>query len=146
MARNETITGNIIIDELQGLQRVIDGYDDFEAKLERVRQGIHLVGAHSLLEQSCLVVAHQALGKSEDDAPEDRMLYQDGLMFTASLDAFSYLFDRDIPIDSLSCNFRTPDLLEAQQGPEVEAFQRLTLQVPVLAIETLVCVENPLTI
>src|SRR6185437_9574939 len=119
-----------------GLQKIAAEMNDLDTKVLRVRQGIQLIGASELLAKPCLVVATVALGRPEDGPPEDRLLYMQDLMFTASLESFGYLYDRDIPIDSLSCDFDQPDLFMAESAEENAIFRRQRLQVPILAIQT----------
>ncbi len=85
-----------------------------------------------------MVSAAQAFAKHPDYEPDDRILFDTELFFIGQLNQFGYIYDPDIPVDSLALNFIKPEVigLSADESP---AFKKLTLQVPVLSITS--CVE-----
>jgi hypothetical protein len=139
MSNSEYLTGNEIIDELQGAQIVLGSLDSIEKKVARFRHAMSMIHSTSILEKSCMVSTTIAFGRPFDGNPQNRYLFKEGLMFTGLLNEFSYLFDEDIPIDSLSCDFTRLDVLQAETEQEKDFFRGLTLQVPILSIDTLIC-------
>ena len=142
MSNSEIITGNSIIDELQGMQIIANKYQDVDTKIKRMRQVMQFIGARELLEKACMVSASAALGKSLDEISHDgRTLFTSGLMFTGTLVQFDYIYAPNVPLDSLTCDFSDVSVLQAETEAEKSSFNRLSLQVPILSIDLLLCGE-----
>lgn len=137
---NQQPTGNGIIDELQGLQIVADTIDVIDRKIAHVRGAMGLLAAKTLLGRQFMISTAQVLGKDPDAEPDDRILYNDGLLFIAELDSFGYLVDHGIPIDSLALNFLHPEVFGIDDRTE-QLIRGFTFQVPVLAIESCISAE-----
>ena len=128
-------TGHEIIDALQGLQKVADNIDREEQKIAHIRRAIGLLSARTLLGGQFMVSALQVLAKDPDTAPDDRVLFDQNMVFIAELDSYGYLLDNGVPVDSLALNFLHPEIIGLDEIDE-RKMRDFTLQVPVLAIES----------
>lgn len=133
-------TGNEIIDDLQGLQILADHISVIDQKIAHVKGVMNFLAAKTLLGRQFMISTAQVLGKDPDAGPDDRIVYNDGLLFIAELDSFGYILDHGIPIDSLSLNFLHPEVIGIDDRTE-RLIRGFTLQVPVLAIESCVSAE-----
>jgi hypothetical protein len=130
-------TGHELIDALQNLQKVADHIDHDEQKIDHIRQAIGLLSARTLLGGQFMVSALQVLGLDPDTAPNDRVLFNQNMIFIAELDSFGYLLDNSVPVDCLSLNFLHPEVIGLDLIDE-RKIKEFTFQVPVLAIESCV--------
>lgn len=106
-----------------------------------MRRASGLLTVGEMLERPYMVSASTLLGRGPDDAPDDMMLFKNGLMFIGMLDSFSYVvLDGVPPIDSLAVNFASPEVIGVDEV-ELTSFQKLKLQVPVLEIETCILAD-----
>lgn len=134
-AENNSLTGLEIIESLQGLQKVADTIHDPNTKIDRVRLGIGVLAAGTLLKHQFIVSSAQVIGREPDAPPSDIIMFSSGMFFIARLDSYGYLLDEDIPVDCLSLNFVEPEIIGADVR-DARAMKPLTLQVPVLAIDS----------
>lgn len=134
-AESSSHTGLEIIDSLQGLQKIVDNINDPDAKFDRARKGVGWLGAGILLDHQFIVSSAQVFGKDPDTSPRERVLFNDGMFFIATLSSYGYLLDKDIPVDCLSLNFIDPEIIGADER-DARLFRLLMLQVPVLAIDS----------
>lgn len=132
-------TGFEPVDSLKGLQVIADKINDPSAKVAHVRKALKLMGAGALLEHQFMVGANEIWAKQPDE-PSDLIHFTEGLLFIGQLDAFSYMLDPDVPIDSLSLNFTMPEVWGVA-SEDVEQFKALKFQVPVLAIDSYLSAE-----
>jgi hypothetical protein len=130
-------TGNDLVDSLRDLQVFLDSIDDIDKKIVTLKQGIHIIKAADLLGGQFMVSTMQTFGHNLDESPDNYTLFESGLTFCADLDAFGYLKDDGIPVDTLTLDFTNPDVFEAISDEQAhKRFRALKLQVPVLAIDT----------
>jgi len=128
-------TGHEIIDALQGLQKVADNIDREDQRIAHVRRAIGFLSARTLLGGQFMVSALQVLAKDPDTAPDDRVLFDQNMVFIAELDSYGYLLDNGVPVDSLALNFLHPEIIGLDEIDE-RKMRDFTFQVPVLAIES----------
>lgn len=127
-------TGFEVIDSVKGLQLTADVIDDPDAKIKHVRNMLKVIGAGDILGSLLMISASEVWGKQPDSSGE-LIRFEDGLLFVGELDEFGYMLDPTIPLDSLSLNFRRPEVW-AVDAEDALAFRALKLQVPVLAIDS----------
>lgn len=140
-AENNSLTGLEIVDSLQGLQKIADTIPDVNIKLSRIRWGIGVLAAGSLLEHHYLVSSAQVIGREPDASPSDIIMFDRGMLFIAQLDSFGYLLDDDIPVDCLSLNFVEPEIFGAD-ARDAKVMKPLIFQVPVRAIDLFCSAET----
>ncbi len=131
-------TGNSVIDDLRGLQMVVDQMDDPDLKIRRVRQGIELMPAFDLLEKQFYVTTAQTFTKHPNAPSSDRQLFTQEFILVGTLASFGYMLDQDVPVDSLVLNFKDSEVLGVNSH-DSQVFRILTFQIPILAIEA--CIE-----
>lgn len=132
-------TGHEAIDTLRGVQVMVDHLDTFPKKLEYIKRSLGLVSIQRVFGSRLLVATSMAMAKGPDTPPDVRLVFEDGLMFTAMADSIAYLFDPDIPIDALSLEFDNPEIMETAlfgEAEEAAELAKLRLQVPVMAIDS----------
>jgi len=127
-------------ESLVGLQKMADSIGDPFQKVEQVKKALGFMAARKLLDHQYMVNANLVLASKADMPPMELLKFSDGLFFVGLLDAYSYMLDPDLPMDSLALNFKQPDVIGILPE-EVEAFKSLQLRVPVLAIDTFVSAE-----
>lgn len=132
-------SGNDMVDSLRSLQIVADTIDTPNDKIAHVRRAIRALAAGSLLGKQMMVDGVTVYAANPDAQPDERVIYRN-MLFIGRLNVFSYLLDDDIPVDSLTLNFDTPAVVGASQD-DSSYFERLTMQVPVLAIDSCVLAE-----
>lgn len=132
-------TGNEIVDELRGIQLIADMIDDPDAKIRRVRNTVRLVAAHQLLGRQMMVDAATLYAHVPFEASNEQYRFE-GLLFIAKLNIIGYMLDEDIPVDSLTLNFESPEVfgVSPEDNP---SFEILTFQVPVLSIDRCLLAE-----
>ena len=135
MTNHNSPVGIEILDSLKGLQLIADRLDDPTVKSRRLKQGLQELSAGGLLEHQYLVSSAQVIGREPGAAPSEVVLFDLGLFFIATLDAFGYIRDYTIPIDCLSLNIVEPEVIGADER-DAPLFRLMTLQVPVLAIDS----------
>lgn len=147
-------TGNPIVDSLQGLQTEVCNRKSLEAKYGYLREALVDIPAASLLERNFTIGSGLVFGIDPRKAKEDRVLFN-GMRFQGWLSRMTYMYDPEVPVDALMFNFLNPKIIStttvgdtlpnlAQAESDivrVESFDTarlrcLTLQVPVLAIES----------
>jgi hypothetical protein len=136
-----TTTFEALVESMQGLQRIADEkIDDPDQKIHYIRAGVRILGAGEFIDTKVMVTAATVMAKTNMATESERLLFSSGLMFIGNLSLYGYLFDPDLPIDSLALNFTEPDVIGI--GPEeVPTFQKMTFQVPVLAIDSCLAAE-----
>lgn len=127
-------TGTLIIDALQGLQLKADQATEFNRKVAVVKEGLGLVAARQLIGREFWVSSVQAFGKRPDDEGY-REYFKNEIFFMGRLASYTYLADPDVPVDSLAVNFIDPTVMGAEPD-SYERIRQMTLQVPVLAIDS----------
>lgn len=132
-------TGHDMVDTLRGVQLMVDRLDTFPDKVGYIRRILGYVSVREIFGSKLLVATSMAMAKGPDTPPDERILFGDGLLFTATADSVAYLYDPDIPIDALSLEFEDPEIMEAAllaDPDEAAALTKLRLQVPVMAIDS----------
>ena len=133
-------TGNDLIDSLRGLQLVADQIDDPDRKIAHIKTAIGVIAAGQLIGKQMMVEAATIFARDPDHDPNERILFREGMLFIASLSVFSYMLDQDIPVDSLTLQFVSPDVLGVMPE-EAPNFKALTFQVPILSIDSCMLAE-----
>ena len=128
-------TGHEIIDALQGLQIMADNIEPVEQKIDHIRSAIAHLAARTLLGKQFMVSTLQVLGKDPDTEPDDRVFFNQNMIFIAELDSYGYLLDNGVPVDSLALNFLHPEVIGLDEVDE-QKIRDFTFQVPILAIES----------
>lgn len=134
------LTGNEIIDELQGLQQVVDQFKTVDQKIDHIRKTIPSISTQHLIGQSFMISTSLAFGREADMSPDSTRLFKEGMMFSGEIKLLDYLDYPNIPLDSLAVGVDTPAIF-TRDPMEQEAFSRLCLRIPVLAIDTCVSLE-----
>lgn len=135
---NYSPTGYDFFDSLKGLQKIANEIIDPEHKIERVRKTLGIVMARQQIEKQFMVSSQRLFIKYPDESPDSRKLCNRELMFIGKLDAFAYMLDKDVPIDSLVLNFINSEVIGVDEKAS-KVLRTLTLQVPILALES--CME-----
>lgn len=135
---NYSPTGYDFFDSLKGLQKIASEIIDPDHKIERVRKTLGIVMASKQIEKQFMVISQRLFIKNPDESPDSLKLYDREFMFIGQLDTFSYMFDEDVPVDSLVLNFINNDVIGADEKVS-KVLRTMTLQVPILALES--CVE-----
>jgi len=133
-------SGNETVDALKGLQITASRIGDPEAKLARIRETLTVIRATQLLGDSLMISAQDVWGVHPDAAPGDMIRFRQEMVFIAELDAFGYMLDPSVPVDTLTFDFEAPEVWGVLPEDAL-AFRSLTLRVPVLAIDS--CVPIP---
>jgi hypothetical protein len=112
---NESITGNEIIDSMQGVQRMVRPLPTLEMKTAQIRQVLRLLPLEDLYNHVLSINARRVFFPS-DDRPEDYRDVAENVELVAQVEepsrALKYAYDEDAPIDSLSVYFVNPILVE----------------------------------
>ena len=135
---NYSPTGYDFFDSLKGLQKIASEIIDPDHKIERVRKTLGIVMASKQIEKQFMVISQRLFIKNPDESQDSLKLYNREFMFIGQLDTFSYMFDEDVPVDSLVLNFINNDVIGADENVS-KVLRTMTLQVPILALES--CVE-----
>jgi hypothetical protein len=125
-------TGTPSIDLLQQAQLIADTMPTTKFKIEKMTETVGFVGK-TLLTRQLFCSARNFFGFTANE--KELLCFEDEMMFMAQLDNFGYLADPSVPIDSLVLAFEKPEFLgiEPEHAP---ALRRLSLRVPVLAVDT----------
>ena len=135
------MTGHEVIDSLQDLQVVANRIVTPDTKISHVREVMGVLATHSLLGHQFMISSGWVLGRHPDAAPDKRLVFSNGIFFVGELDTYGYVIDEDIPLDSLMLGFTHPEVIGVEPGEETEAFRNLTLEVPVLSIDSCMLAE-----
>lgn len=133
-------SGNEVIDNLRGLQLIADQIDDPDRKIAHVKTAIGILAAGQLIGKQMLVEAATIFAQDPDRDPNERILFGQGMLFIARLSVFSYMMDHDIPVDSMTLQFVSPEVFGVMPE-EAPSFKALTFQVPILSIDSCILAE-----
>jgi len=135
-------SGTDTIDQLKAVQHLADrNFSDIDKKLKYVQRATAAIGLRALLEHQFMIEADAAFGAHLDASPKTLMRFNQGLMFIGMLELPRYLYDEDVPLDSLTLDFVHPEVFGVSQD-DAPAFHRLRLSVPVLAINTCISTDR----
>jgi len=136
MAELFPTSGTEIVDELKALQYLTDKRSLTPSqKFDRIRKGAATLALHELLARQFFVNADTVLGQHPDASPNTLQVFRHGMVFVGVLDASRYMYDEDVPLDSLMLDFVEPDILEIETE-DIPHFKEMRLMIPVLAITT----------
>lgn len=132
-------TGNATVDSLKGLQLIVDTLENPKNKLAHIQYSLGRIGASSILEHKFMVNTAEVWATPPLDSR--RFIHLPNSLFIAELDTLGYLLDPSVPVDTLSLNFREPEVWGIDPEDAL-AFRDLRFQVPVLAIDSCLDVET----
>jgi hypothetical protein len=136
----EILTGNEIIDSLQNLQRHVDKLHTSAEKIECFKMARQPLGTHRLIGSSLMISTALAFGRGLDMPPDRLLKFGEGLMLTAKVERLDYVADPLLPLDSLILMVEEPSVF-VEDPLETEAFSKLSLRIPILAIDTCVSLD-----
>jgi hypothetical protein len=134
----ESLTGNDIIDQVQGLQRLVAPLRDPDAKVTRARSVLRLLPTHTLGEDDFEISALTAYAGSADLPPHNWDVLN-GVQLVGRASLVTYLYDEEAPVDSLAIRVTEP-LMIGLNPVEDLGHPISNLYLPVLDIVTF---KNP---
>lgn len=134
---------------LCGLQMLADNLDGPERKLSFIRKRLQVIQAADILGARLLIGAGTLFMRGPDTPPDSRIKFSSRVAFMGECTQLTYMYDQDVPVDSLALVFEDPEVVSVTRSKVNEAdvelqvdlhdkavFGRSTLQVPVLAIDS----------
>ncbi len=125
-------TGLAIVDSLQGVQMMANNINAAERKLEYVRNSVAIIGALSLKGTKLFVSAAEWWVEQPDPTYS---YFKYPFTLRAEVTALTYLYDLEVPVDSLSLKVNPIEVLYVNLDDEA-AFLDSIINVPVLSIIT----------
>ena len=135
MQRTLGATGHPVVDALQGIQLIADTYDGLEEKLDYIRLSLEKLtglGRYSLFGSEVYLTAMGLWVQEPEPSPELRY-YRNPFTLRAEVAAPTYMYDLDIPIDSLALRLRTIEPISVSPDHEAALIDR-ECNVPVLSV------------
>jgi len=136
MSNNYHGTGIEEFDSLIGLQMLVDSkYKETVDKMMHIRDIAGYIGVGNLLEKDFVMSVSELFFSSPSLSDDEMMRFRRGMFFEGKLLELAYLDIPEVPIDSMTLNFGSVELLDIADLDK--PFFRLgSFRVPVLAIES----------
>ncbi|MDL2363336.1 MAG: hypothetical protein QFB86_03070 [Patescibacteria group bacterium] len=128
---------NEIIPRLRAVQEVFMKNDDPIKQTENTKVALAALDLDQLLGETLLIDSSLAFARRPDESLDTRMMYPSGFMFLGRLIGYAQLVDEDVPVNAVTVNFSNPDIITLP-SEEAIGMRRLQLEIPVLAINTVV--------